>query len=134
MDNNKINKEQIGEIKEAIEKKALDPGQIARSLRIAPSKRQILQLPKDLLLKHNALIFHKGSSLSSTQRRMVQDRVAYGLNNNTIKPEEVAHEVNKLNAMIQGELVKAIEDIEVNEPQEIKVDDSSISQSKGSGE
>ena len=108
--------EQLEQIKEAFEKKTLDPGAVARSLRIAPSKRQILQLPKDLLLKHNALTFHKGSNLSSTQRRMIRDRVAYGLNKGTIKPEEVAIEVNKLNALIQGELIKSMEVIseEVN--------------------
>jgi hypothetical protein len=125
MDNKTTSEEQLEQIKEAFEKKALDPGQVARSLRIAPSKRQILQLPKDLLLKHNALIFHKGSTLSSTQRRMVQERVAYGINKGTIKPEEVAQEINKLNALIQGELVKAIEE---------KKDDSSIDESKESGE
>jgi len=125
MDNKTTSEEQLEQIKEAFEKKTLDPGQVARSLRIAPSKRQILQLPKDLLLKHNALIFHKGSTLSSTQRRMVQERVAYGINKGTIKPEEVAQEINKLNALIQGELVKAIEE---------KKDDSSIDESKESGE
>jgi len=108
MDN--IKEQDLEKIKEAFRKKGSDPSAIARSLRIAPSKRAILQLPKDLLLKHNALIFHKGSSLSSTQRQMVQNRVAYGLNNDTIKPEEVAFEVNKLNSLIQGELIKATAD------------------------
>lgn len=93
-------------IKEEFEKRNLNPGEIAKSLRIAPSKRQILQLPKDLLLKHNALIFHKGSSLSSSQRKMVQARVAYGVSNDTIKTQEVADEINKLNALIRGELFK----------------------------
>ena len=61
------------------------------SLRLAPSKRAIYNLTKDLLLKHNALIFHKGSSLSSAQRKMVQERISYGIN-----------------ALIQSELTKAI--------------------------
>ena len=103
-------KDNLQEIKETFEKRGLDPKQIAKSLRIAPSKRQILQLPKNLLLKHNALIFHKGSSLSSTQRKMVQQRVAYGVNRGTIKPEEVAAEINKLNAIIRGELKKVVDD------------------------
>ena len=115
----------LEKLKDQIKKKTLDPSQIARSLRIAPSKREILQLPKDLLLKHNALVFHKGSNLSSTQRKMIQDRVAYGLNKGTIKPEEVAQEINKLNALIQGELVKAIEE---------KKDDSSLNKQEGAGE
>ena len=79
------------------------------NIRIAPSKRQILQLPKDLLLKHNSLIFHKGSSLSSTQRKLVQERIAYGINRGIIKPEEVSAEINKLNVLIQGELKKNID-------------------------
>lgn len=126
MDNTQTDAEKsLEQIKEAFEKKTLDPGQIARSLRIAPSKRKILQLPKDLLLKHNALIFHKGSTLSSTQRKMVQNRVVYGLNKGTIKPEEVAAEINKLNALIQGELVKAVKE---------KQDDSSTNEQEGTGE
>ena len=103
-------KEDIEEIKEAIQKEGLDFGEFAKSIKIAPSKRQILQLPKDLLLKHNALIFHKGSSLSSTQRKMVIERVAYGINRGTIKTEEVAKEINKLNALIQEEIIKATTD------------------------
>ena len=70
-------------------------------------------MPNDILLKHNALIFHKGSSLSSSQRRMVQDRVAYGISRGTIKPEDVAKEINQLNALIQGELIKSIENVNI---------------------
>ena len=88
----------------------LDPSAINRKLKIAPSKRAIFNLPKPLLLKHNALIFHKASSLSSTQRKLVQNRVAYGVERGVIKPEEVAKEINLLNRMIQGELQKAIVD------------------------
>ena len=96
----------------------LDPSKIARNLRIAPSKRQILQLPKDLLLKHNALIFHKASSLSAAQRKLVQGRVAYGINKGTIKTEEVAKEINKLNALVRGELTKVVENDSSTDEQE----------------
>ena len=41
---------------------------------------------------------------------MVQQRVAYGVNRGTIKPEEVAAEINKLNAIIRGELKKVVDD------------------------
>jgi len=81
-----------------------------KALRIAPSKKEILRMPKEYLLQHNALIFHKASSLSSAQRRMVQERVAYGLNKNTITTEEVALAINKLNALIRGELKKEVND------------------------
>ena len=53
---------------------------------------------------------------------MVQERVAYGINKGHIKPEEVAQEINKLNALIQGELVNAIEDVK---------DDSSSDKQEG---
>jgi hypothetical protein len=102
-------KDDIKEIKEVLDKRQ-DISEIAKSIRIAPSKRAVLGLSKDLLLKHNALIFHKGSSLSSTQRKMIQERIAYGINKGTIQPSEVAAEVNKLNALIQGELVKLSKD------------------------
>jgi len=98
-------KDDLSAIKEALLDEK-DLSQVAKTIRISPSKKAILGLPYDILLKHNALIFHKGSSLSSTQRRMVQDRVAYGLNKNIITTEEVAKEINKLNALIQGELIK----------------------------
>lgn len=111
-ENNKPSKKKIEEIRKAIESKDLNLDNIARGMKMAPSKRKVYQMPKDILLKHNALVFHKGSSLSSTQRRLVQTRVAYGLNNGTIKTEEVALEINKLNALIQGELVKAIKEKE----------------------
>lgn len=98
------------QLKHDLEKSGVSLSEYANRIRIAPSKRVILQMPKDILLKHNALVFHKGSSLSSKQRRLVQERVAYGINSGTIKPEEVASEINKLNALIQGELIKQIKD------------------------
>lgn len=91
-----------------IEGKDIDPGAMSKGLRIAPSKRVIYQMPKNILLKHNALIFHKASSLSSTQRKLVMNRVAYGINAGTITADEVAKDINHLNRMIQGELTKAV--------------------------
>ena len=73
--------------KEVKENQKTDEQMMQKALRIAPSKREILRMPKEYLLQHNALIFHKASSLSSAQRRMVQERVAYGLNKNTITTE-----------------------------------------------
>ena len=48
---------------------------------------------------------------------MVQERIAYGINKGTIKPEEVAKEINKLNALIQGELIKLTTDDNCTEEQ-----------------
>lgn len=97
-DNNEFSEKQL--------LKAINSGQV----KIAPSKMAILSLQKDTLLKHNALIFHKASTLSSTQRRLVQQRVAYGINKGTIETEEVAEEINKINAFLRGELVKVMDD------------------------
>lgn len=110
----KVNEIDAAEIAQSIQEELKENNQslssFARQLKIAPSKRAVLQMPKEILLKHNALIFHKGSSLSSSQRKMVQDRVVYGINRGWIKPEEVAKEINMLNAHIQGELVKIIDE------------------------
>jgi hypothetical protein len=92
--------------------------QINKSLKLAPSKRAIFSLTKDLLLKHNALIFHKGSSLPSAQRKMIQKRISYGLQNETITPDEVAREINILNRLIQSELTKAIKENDNSGPEE----------------
>ena len=89
------------DIKDQLQKELLNKG-----LRLAPSRKAVLMLNKESLIRHNALIFHKGSSLPSTQRKMIQERIAYGINKGTIKTQEVADEINKLNALIQGELIK----------------------------
>tara|TARA_B100000768_G_scaffold160990_1_gene160839 strand:- start:159 stop:500 length:342 start_codon:yes stop_codon:yes gene_type:complete len=104
-------KDNLEEFKKAIANGAFNIGEIAKSLKIPPSKKRVLNMTKDDILQYNALIFHKGcKSLSSAERKMVQDRVAYGLKNGTIKTEEVAKEINMLNALIQGELKKKIYD------------------------
>jgi hypothetical protein len=107
------NKELTQQVQDELKKEGKNISDFARNIKIAPSKRAILQLPKDLLIKHNALIFHKGSSLSSTQRKMVQERVAYGVNRGIIEPQEVADEINKLNALIQGEIIKQTKDADI---------------------
>lgn len=96
-------------------KRQMNADDLAKTLRLSPSKRAILGLTNDHLVKHNALIFHKGSSLPSAQRKMVQERVAYGLNKGTITTEQVAGEINKLNALIQGELIKITKDDSITE-------------------
>lgn len=73
---------------------------IARQLRIKPSLREVLSLPKDLLLKHNALIALKASSLSSTKRKMVQERVSTLVKLNKITTEEVEKEVKELQEFV----------------------------------
>jgi len=114
VENNKAIKDTIAEttkrIKKEVESGTVDLAAVAKRLKIAPSKQAILQMPYDILIKHNALIFHKGSSLSSAQRKMVKERVAYGIKRGLIKPSQMSDEINKLNALIRGELVKNLRD------------------------
>lgn len=102
-------KENLEEVKEAIANGDLDMGELAKKLKIAPSKRRVLRMTKDELLQYNALIFHKAcQSLSSSERRMVQDRITYGVSKGLITPQEVADDINNLNALIHGELKKVL--------------------------
>jgi len=101
----------IEDVKKAAAEGSIDIKEVAKSLKISPSKKKILNMTKDQLLKYNALIFHKGcKTLSSSERSMVQERIAYGLNRSTITTEEVAKEINSLNALIRGELKKVLND------------------------
>lgn len=88
---------------------------MSNTIRIAPSKMAILQLSKESLLKFNALIFHKACSLSSSQRKMIQERVAYGINKGTIKPSEVQDEINALTALVKQELENNLNDNSSNQ-------------------
>jgi len=103
----------LEQMKQDIEEAGMSMDQVAKAVRIAPSKRAILQMPKDILLKHHALVVHKISSFSSTQRRLIQERVAYGVSKERIKPEEVAKEVNNLNAFIQSEIHKELKNADI---------------------
>jgi len=108
-------KDDSKKIKKEILKNKSNLKNIAKSLKISPSKRRILQLPKELLLKHNALVFHDVSPLSFAQRKMVVERIEYALQKGTIKVEEVASENNKINFLIQNELKKKKDDSIINE-------------------
>lgn len=103
----------MGEDKKGLSKVSLY--EAAKAMNISPSKKEILRMPYNILVKHNALIVHKGSSLSSAQRKMVQERISYCLKKGLIKIEDVAREVNLLSAAIRAELNR-----------KIKEDDSSI--------
>lgn len=101
----------LKDLKEAIKDGRVDVETIAKNIKMSPSKKRILGMSKDKLLQYNSLIFHKGcQSLSSAERRMVQERIAYGINKGSITTQEVADEINALNAFMHGELTKAIND------------------------
>jgi len=63
---------------------------------IPPSIARIIAMPTKLILEHNALISIKKSSLSSTQRKVVQFRVKYLLDKELITQEEVDLSLKKI--------------------------------------
>ena len=77
-------------------------------LTVSPSRMRILNMEPDLLLKNYALIMHKASSLSAMQRKLVEDRVAYLLKQEKIKPEDVSSAVNDLSNFIKEQLQKEL--------------------------
>ena len=79
-------------------------------IKMSPQKKRIYSLPKEVLLKHYALIMHKASSLSSSERMMVKGRVQYGINRRTIKTEEVVDAVNELTNWVESQIKGIIDD------------------------
>lgn len=72
------------------------------NIKLAPSKARILNMDIDTLLSYYSLIQFKKSKLSSTQRKRIENRVAYLLNKKKIdvkdlheKKEEVQQLINK---------------------------------------
>lgn len=70
----------------------------------SPSISRIYNMKKQTLLKHHALIVHKGSSLSRKQRDVVQLRVAYGLEKGLYTYDEVNAEITDLGLEIVTEI------------------------------
>lgn len=69
-----------------------------------PSINRIFKMKKETLLKHHALIVHKGSSLSRKQRDIVQARVAYGLEKGIYTHDEVNAEISELGLHVAKEV------------------------------
>jgi hypothetical protein len=74
------------------------------TLSIKPSLRRVLDMDNDTILAHYALIVHKASSLSSTQRRFLQQVLQSKLDHGSIKDDEVAKAVTDLSNAIQKQL------------------------------
>tara|TARA_R100000951_G_scaffold74828_1_gene63072 strand:- start:10 stop:342 length:333 start_codon:yes stop_codon:yes gene_type:complete len=77
---------------------------------VSPQKKRILGLTDDLLLKHYALVAHKGSSLSSQERQMVLERVAYAVKTERLKMDQVTDAVNGVSNAIENELKRQLEE------------------------
>ena len=69
-----------------------------------PSISRVFNMSKEVLLKHNALILHKGSSLSRKQRDAVQSRVAYGIEKGLYTHDEVNAEISNLGLEVLTEI------------------------------
>ncbi len=69
-----------------------------------PSVARVFNMNKETLLKHNALIVHKGSSLSRKQRDAVQSRVFYGIEKGLYTNDEVTAEISSLGTYIAEEI------------------------------
>ena len=76
---------------------------------VSPQKKRILNLEDGLLLKHYGLIAHKGSSLSSQERQMVMERVAYGVKTKRFDMAKVTEAVNNVSTAIENELKRQLE-------------------------
>ena len=82
-----------------------------RSVIRSSSKQRIYSFTSKQLIQYNALIFHKGcKSLSSNERKMVQDRVKYGIEKGFINPSHVADEINKITNFLRDSLIEKIKD------------------------
>ena len=98
-DKQQLTEEQIVRMQEALYAKGL----------ISPQKKRILGLPDNLLLQHYALIAHKGSSLSSRERQMVLERVAYAVQSKRLEMEQVTEAVNGVSNAIENELKRQLD-------------------------
>lgn len=74
------------------------------TLSIKPSLRRVLDMDNDMILANYALIVHKASSLSSTQRAFLQQVLQSKLDHGSIKDEEVVKAVADLSNSIQKQL------------------------------
>jgi len=90
----KLSEEDITRLEESLHVKGL----------ISPQKERILGLTDDLLLQHYGLIAHKGSSLSSAERQMVFERVAYAIQSKRMTMEQVTDAVNHVTKAIENEI------------------------------
>ena len=89
-----------------------------QKIKMGPALRRIYRLEKKELLQHYALIVNKASSLSSAQRRAVNERVSYGFHiSKSITEEEINAAFQELADFVTNKVVEGIN-------QEVKNDSS----------
>jgi hypothetical protein len=69
-----------------------------------PTQNRILTMDRDLLIKHYALVRCKKSSMGAEERRILLNRIEYGVDKGKITIEELQIEVDKVQDIIQGVL------------------------------
>jgi hypothetical protein len=70
-----------------------------------PSQNRILSMDKELLIKHYALVRHQVSKLSSEERRILSNRIQYGVEKGNITIEELQKEVDIVSGILSNEKV-----------------------------
>jgi len=66
-----------------------------------PTQNRILSMDRELLIKHYALVRLKVSSMGAEERRILLNRINYGVYKKTISIEELQKEVDKVQDMIE---------------------------------
>jgi uncharacterized protein YrzB (UPF0473 family) len=66
-----------------------------------PTQNRILTMDREFLIKHYALVRCKQSSMGAEERRILLNRIEYGVSKKTITVEELQIEVDKVQDMIQ---------------------------------
>ena len=64
------------------------------------------RMDKELLIKHYALVRLRVSSMGAEERRILLNRINYGVDKGHISVEELQREVDKVQDMIEAELKK----------------------------
>ena len=67
-----------------------------RQIKMAPSKVRILSMTYPVLIEHYSLIQLKQSSLPSTQRKRVKERIEFLLHKGKITQEQLNKSLNNL--------------------------------------
>lgn len=70
------------------------------------TQNRILSMDKELLIKHYALVRLRVSSMGAEERRILLNRINYGVDKGHISVEELQREVDKVQDMIEEELKK----------------------------
>lgn len=83
-------------------------------VRVSPSKRRVLEMNDDLLLRNYALIAHKASSLSSQQRDLVTFRLGHALRAGRISMDQITDSVNGLTKLVKKELSEKMKEQDEN--------------------